>query len=402
MSNNNRERPILYDPRKAIEHIQTIPGLVPVRFFAVLFPLWYVEVTGKLEQSRPYELIEQYIERGIEEGQLHTTGTLADFFGLDSRLVEKVLVFLETTRHVTYTNGMWYLTDLGRRSVIVGRKIIPKETRQKLYFDAFHSRPLLREHYGNNLQIVEDFEADEITQSHRGGYQFHRLTSFQPWNPVVVSDLERRSDRALYNLREEIHNLQPIDKMQVYLPMYIFETRKHNGELYYVVYTHIRGRRDEFFEDIVNTYPEIQIVLSVLAEKVVRANERWAKWLASRGVPSALPVQLATGVWQVVLPKEAFRSQPEAFSVAEIGTYRLDEGYFLQIWCDDIELRRNAALDRTLKIIKSRKKSITGRDVEENLQRLAEQLRTRKLELTDVRQRAVETGLNEVVSTIDY
>lgn len=60
-----------------------------------------------------------------------------------------------------------------------------KETRQKLYFEAFHSQSLLREHYGNNLQIFSDLEADEITQAYKG-YQFHRLFSLRPWEPVKL------------------------------------------------------------------------------------------------------------------------------------------------------------------------------------------------------------------------
>jgi hypothetical protein len=361
-----------------------------------------VEVTGRQEQSRPYELIEQYIERSIAEGELYSIQELADFLGLDTRLVEKILFFLETIGHVTRTNSTWNLTDLGKKSILAGKKIIPKETRQKLYFDAFYLQPLLREHYGNNLQILSEREADGAAQLYRGGYQFQRLTSFQGWNEAAIQRLERRSDRALYNLREEIHNLQLLDRTPAYLPMYIIETAKKTGQSnqpHYVVYTQIRGWRDEFFERIVNTYPEIQRALA--AERPLKINDIWMKWLASRGVEHIIPVRLPTGVWQVILPKEAFRSQQGAFSVAEIGTYRLDQGYFLQIWCNDVVLRRDAALDRTLKIIKRRQKSITGRDVEEHLQRFAEQLSTRKLELADVRRRAQETGMTELLSTID-
>src|SRR5579884_2785306 len=195
MSDNDKGRVILYHPRWAIEHVQTIPELIPVRLFAVLFPLWYVEVTGRQEQSRPYELLEKYIERGIDEGQLHAVGALGDFFGLDSRLVEKILDFLETIGHVTHTNNIWNLTDLGKKSVAAGKKIMSKETRQRLYFDAFRSQPLLREHYGNNLQIFSDGEADGVTQTYKGGYQFQRLISFHPWDAAAIGELERRPDR---------------------------------------------------------------------------------------------------------------------------------------------------------------------------------------------------------------
>lgn len=399
------QRQPLYDPRHAIEHVQTLSGVTPIRLFAMLFPLWYVETTATQEQGRPYELIEQYIERGIEEGLLHTAKELAEFFGLDNRLVEKSLIFLETIGHITGSNSLYNLTSLGKRSVSEGKKYVEKETRRVLYFDGFHSQPLLQEHYGNNLRIVSEIEADEICRLYgraTRGYQFHSLFSMHPWRPEMLSALERRADRARYNLPEEIRGLRPLNVMQVYLPMYIIEVSKQASRsplAEYIVYTHIKGRRDMFFEHIINT--SLDISSALLVEKNLSLDERWADWLHKRGLTNTFPEQLTNGIWRVVLPKEAFSTQHIDLSIASIGTFHLEHGYFLQIWCDDVQIRREAALDRTLKIIQRRRKYITKEDIEENLQIFAKQLQTRDFYLEDVLQRAIETNKKDVLNILE-
>ena len=50
----------IYHPRRALEHMQTVQGIKPVRVFALLFPLWDVETTAVQEEKRPYELLERY------------------------------------------------------------------------------------------------------------------------------------------------------------------------------------------------------------------------------------------------------------------------------------------------------------------------------------------------------
>lgn len=398
------ERQILYDPRRAIEHVQTLPGITPIRLFAILFPVWHVETTTTQEQGRPYELIERYIERSIEDAALYTVRDIADFLGLDSKLVEKILLFLETIGHVTSSKEIWSLTPLGRKSVQEGKKYTSKEARHILYFDGFYSQPLLQEHYNNRLHILSEGEADEMSRLYSKGargYKFSSLFSLHPWRPEMLSALERRTNRSHYNLPEELHGLQPLNVMQVYLPIYIIEARKQSGPstlTQYIAYTHVKGRRDEFFEHIINSSRDISLALAV--EQGMEANELWSSWLKKKGLHNILPQQLANGIWQVVLPKEAFRTEQTELSIASIGTYHLERGYFLQIWCDDVQIRREAALDRTLKIIQKRRKSITKTDIEENLHIFANQLRTRDFYLEDVRQRAVETGMKDVLSIL--
>jgi hypothetical protein len=390
----------LYAPQRAIEKILALPNFTPVRLFAVLFPLWEVEVSGRYEQGRPYELIEKYIERGIVEAQLTTPHDLAEFLGLQEILVEKVLNFLETIMHVTRQNGRLVPTPLARQSVMEGKKYIPKETRRKLCFDGFRSRPLTSAHY-HRVRILSPYEAEALTERRQVGYQFQRLYSFGGWNPQAVINLGQQSDRSKYNVPDEVHHLTPLNLNNAYLPMYIIETRRKAAPdtPYYVVYTRIRDLRDEFFEDLINSSPEMSRAL--YSEFAHPVNELWRKWLSEMGLSDVPARQLASGLWRVTLTPQALRSSQVKLSVASIGTYHLERGYFLHIWCDDEPLRRRAALDRILKILNSRKRTTNLQDIQELLQRFAAQLQVSDCTLPDLLERARETKLSEMVKQLE-
>jgi hypothetical protein len=390
----------LYTPQRAIEKILALPDFMPVRLFAVLFPLWEVEVSGRYEQGRPYELIEKYIERGMVEAQLTTPHDLAEFFGLQESLVEKVLNFLETIMHVTRQNGRLVPTPLAWQSVQAGEKYIPKETRRKLYFDGFRSQPLTSAHY-HRVRILSPYEADTLSDSYQAGYQFQRLYSFAGWNPQAVSELGQQSDRAEYNVPDEVHHLTQLNLNNAYLPMYIIETRRRAAPTtpYYVVYTRIRNLRDEFFERLINSSPEMRKPLYNEFEHPV--NELWRKWLSEMGVTDVAARQLANGLWRVTLTPQALRSSQVRLNVASIGTYHLERGYFLHIWCDDEPLRRRAVLDRIIKILKSRKHAATQQDIQELLQRFRVQLQVSDCTLSDLLERARETGMSDLVKQLD-
>lgn len=400
MSEN--KRPVLYPPQRAIEHIQTMPGQTLVRLFAIFFPLWLVEASGTQEDARPYELMEHYIERGIGEGQLHTAGSLADFFCLDIKLVEKILLFLQTIGHVACTEGRWHLTQLGEKSRLAGKKFVRQEKRLKFYFDGFHSRPLLQEHY-NGIRPLAKEEIEEGARIYRGGARFHQLISFRSWHPAALSILEKQNDRARYNLPEEAHDIKVLEEpVLTYMPMYIIETKTQVAQSTaskYIAYTHVKGRYDQFFSSLVNEYQEVKSLLQ--AEKELRADALWSAWLATKGLAHIQPMQLANGVWQVILAPDVFSSQQKGFSLTDIGSYQLEKGYFLRLWCDDVSLRRDAALDHALKVIKGKKRGITKQELNEHLKLLSEQLHTRQLELKDVRQRAVDKEMMELVDILD-
>jgi hypothetical protein len=395
----------LYHPQKVIEDTLKEPDLVPVRLFALLFPLWRVELEGTFREQKPYALLEEYFERGIAEAQLQTTEELSAFFGIDSRLVAKVLDFLQTIEHVQYAEGRWFLRPLGLESLREGQKYIAKKNRQEYYFEALQNLPLTREHY-EKMQVYTEQEADELVKNYDGthrGYRCERPFNFSAWNAGAVADLARRSDRDQYNLRKEIRGVHQVSQPElVYLPMYLIEARKQHGQRVYLAYSRIRGRRDEFFERIVNTCPDIREPLAITAAKEQQERrDPWAYWLKKQGLSNLRPLQMPNGIWQLNLPAGLFRSSNPPLPIEKIGTYYLEEGHFLYLWCEDIEIRRNAVLDRTLHLIGQHKKSLTEREVVRNLQLLSEQLATRALDLNDLKRRAGETKRTALLNTVD-
>lgn len=394
----------LYHPQRIIEDAQKEPGLTPVRLFALFFPLWRVELGGTFREQKPYALLEEYFERGIFEGQLQTTQELSAFFGIDSRLVAKVLDFLQTIEHVQYEQERWFLRPLGQESLREGQKYIPKKNRQEFYFEAFQCRPLTREHY-DQMQIYTEYEAEELVtlyERSRRGYRCERLFSFHSWNVEAIDDLAHRPDRDHYNLRKEITGVHQVGQSElVYLPMYLIEARKSNNQRVYLAYSRIRGRRDRFFEYIINNYPEIRESLAITSSQNQQDKDLWMRWLTRQGLSNVQPLRMPNGIWQLNLPPALFRTSNPPIAIDKIGTYRLEEGHFLHLWCDDVEIRRNAVLDRTLHLIDQHKKSITEREVEKNLQLLSEQLATRILDLSDLKRRARETERTALLNAID-
>ena len=394
----------LYNPQKIIEEAQKVADLAPVRLLALLFPLWRVELGGTFREQKPYALLEEYVERGIFEGQLQTTEELSAFFGIDPRLVAKVLDFLLTIEHVQQEQGRWSLRPLGQESLNEGQKYIAKKNRQEFFFEAFQGRPLTREHY-DKIQIYTEEEADELVKvyerSHRG-YRCVRLYSFHPWRAGAIDELARRSDRDHYNLRKEIsgvHQAGPVEL--VYLPLYLIEAQRKNGQRTYLAYSRIRGRRDQFFEQLVNQYPDICESLAIDATKERSDKDLWTQWLKQQGLVNVLPMRMPSGIWQLNLAPDLFRLPKPPLSVEKIGTYHLEDGHFLYLWCQDLEVRRNAALDRVLRQIERYKKTITEREVEKNLQLLSDQLGTGKLDLHDLKQRATESERTALLRIID-
>lgn len=394
----------LYHPQRIIEEAQKEPGLAPVRLFALLFPLWRVKLGGTFREQKPYALLEEYFERGIFEGQLQTTEELSTFFGIDPRLVAKVLDFLQTIEHVQYERGRWFLRPLGQESLREGQKYIAKKNRQEFYFEAFRCQPLTREHY-DKMQVYTEQEAEELVtlyERSRRGYRCERLYSFHPWKAAAIDELARRSDRDHYNLRKEISGVHQVGQPElVYLPIYLIEARGRNKERTYLAYSRIRGRRDRFFEQIVNHYPDIRESLAVVSAQNQQDREIWTRWLTRQGLSNVQPLRMPNGIWQLNLAPDLFRESNPPIPLEKIGTYRLEEGRFLYLWCDDVEVRRNAVLDRTLHLIEQHKKSITEREVERNLQMLSEQLATRTLDLNDLKQRARETRRTGLLNAID-
>lgn len=404
MSGTDNQQVILnpiYNPRRALEHLQTIQDITPVRLFAILFPLWDIEITATQEESRPYELMERYVERGIDEGGFHTIEEFVGFLGLQLEIVQKILSFLETLGHVTRTGTSWDLTPLGRRSVREGKKYVAQEKRIRLYFDAYTSKPLRKEHYNRKtVHVFSPEEAATITHSKTWGYRFHLIMATREWQSASLRELEARINKAEYNVPPEMRSIQVLAVRPAYLPMYIIETAKntHESRPQYLVYTGIRERRDPYFEHIIHQNATVYAALQ--GERVLAQRDLWGTWLQEKGI-TGIPLELPDGTWQIALPASAFEGLQAKFATTRVGDYELRDGYFIQIWCQEKALRRKAALDRTLRLVKNQQRYIKWSALQEHLSLLATQLQISGLRIEDVQQRAIDTNMKELMTVLN-
>ncbi len=396
---------LLYHPIKALNHAQTISGLHPERLFPVLYPIWHVEVHADREEGRPYELIERYLERGILEGGIKDDHDLATFFGLDHRLVLRVLDFLETIGHVRRVKASWELTDLGRRSIAEGRTLIPKKALYTLYFDGFTSTPLYQEHYSKEGGL-KSLTADQVgKQIWWYGQQFRPFTYLGYWRSEVLQHLEIDKDRNRFNLPTASKNLRVKEDsvFQVYIPLYIIQARKDNGVVDYLVYSHIKGLRDTYFEDYIKKDQQTrQIILTALqSEQTSEMQKICSEWLKNQGLPEVVATTTRSGSWRISLPSEVFRRDHKAFQLTRMGNYELSRGYFFQIWCDETNLRRLAVMDKVLKLINPLQQN-NRQKIEEDLQRISQQLDIGQPgpELSTLLRRAEVTGQKQLVQIL--
>jgi hypothetical protein len=377
-----REGPLLYSPQRALEIVAATDGLLPVRLFSVLFPLWEVEVTGMQRRSQPYEMLDSFLERGIAEGELGSAAGLSAFFGLERNIMDKALARLQTMGHVQAgTDGGLALTELGRASLADGVCYRDLETRRKLYFEALNSRPLPQEHY--RLRILSEVEA----MSYSGRNTLLRLYRFRSWQRQAVADLERRPDRAKWNLPDEVRDLEERSVAPAYLPLYIVEARDratpgHFGARYMVL-SRVRGLQDTFFEELVNSEPDLLDPLYAEAKPDVKARmeEKIAGWDLGEKVRLAQP---APDAWRAIVAPEVFLGLRPSLTMADIGQYELVDGYCLQIWCDDPALRREAALDRALTSIAHWQRPTTQQTVGQLLETLVTRLQTREMDVAEL------------------
>jgi hypothetical protein len=379
-----KQQNIIYHPDRAIRFASQLPNLIPVRLFGVLYPLWQVEIDAVQEWKRPYALIEQYIERGIYECQLQTVEEMVDFFGLNVELVHKVLSFLATIQHVRQVDGHWELTPRGVRSLSEGTKhVVKQEKGQHLYFDGFCLNPLLKEHY-ERMPVVPDGEADIVTREFQSGYQFRRLYPQTHWKSLALDNLIRlpKSDQEKHNVPPESQDIKSTGQTRVYIAMYILEMRQCvTRRPQYVAYTHVKGFYDEFFSRIVNSTAEIHRALDAF-QKEENLFELWSDWLRRKELAILRPEQTDEGLWRVNLPSAQLQSR--GWPARKLGTYAKERGYFLQLWCNDESIRRQAVLEWGLQIVKQSYRTLRPERMDELLQQRSELLAVARVHLRDL------------------
>jgi hypothetical protein len=359
---------------------------VPRRIFALLLPVWRVEIRATVTEGQPYELIDRYLERGIAEAGLTTAAELARFFALDQTLVDRALRFLAAIGHLTDSGDRLGLTPLGEQSVRdkVRYEVI-REDRRTLYFDGFGSRPLTRPYYDS--RTVTMLTAAELGQAlaRDAGPRFIQLVSTYGFRPEALAELAGNRDRDRFNLPERIDRPEQIGTEQVYLPLYVLHATECSGRARHLAYTQASAEEDADLTALCEQTPEIAGVLDT-EERSARSRldgTRIADWLRSRGIADARPARLAGGTWRVTLPAASFGTDGP-MSISKLGSFVVLGSEFFQVWSADERVRQRALLERIDAYLGSRTRP-TQADVEPRLAQIATQLDLGALDLPALR-----------------
>lgn len=332
-----RAQPI-YTFHRALEMLAKEGTLFPLRLFSLFFPLYQVKVRGRQRRAEDYEELEWFFARGIEHARLDSVALLGDFYGLEEYLVRKVVEALKSIGHLVEEGGRLRLTPLGRESLQDGRRYELYESLQILYLDAFTCQPLPRTHYR-----LRFFAPGELQEGDRVPF------SFNVWRPEALTELAQRSDRAQFNVPDEVQSLEPLEVNMAYLPMHVVEAQRRDGDRELRVYSNIRGRRDDFFEKLMREHPEI---LESLLTDHRPPEEVITYGLKSKGLPAgSYHLDHAPGgEWRVTVPdswlQRARRDGSEC--LLDLGDYILAADYCVRVWSTNPVLRRRAALEKVL------------------------------------------------------
>jgi hypothetical protein len=390
MSTVTRGRRV-YPARRAVEHAVAVSGVRPLRLFPVLWPLWQVETTANVYDEQAYEVVDRFLVRAVLEAGLHQVDDLARFYGVPISLVRRCLAFLEVIGHVRVEVDTVRLTDLGYRSAQADIRYVPKESRQDLYVEQFTGQPLPRRYYEGSVPVFPTPEVPEDRLSDRSRF----LPLFAPtaFRAEMVEQLGQSQDRTEYNLPHLLRDLRVIQERDAFLPAYVIETADRG----LLVYTAVAAERDSLFEAACQRVPTIHNMIN--AEDKDDPREIWTAWLAEGKGGRGTLRQLPNGVWRATLRADAFG--PDAkLPLSRVGSFELRKRQFLQLWCDDADLRRRAVLERALAMTQAA--DVDSRaELERRTAALARQLDVTEPSVTDLRRYGEQQKRRAHVARLD-
>lgn len=397
-----RTRLIPYPEERALEDAAYARGVVPTRIFAVLLPVWCVEVKATVTEGEPYELIDRYLERGIAAAGLDTVADLARFFALDEILVDRALRFLTAIGHVTDSGGRLTLTELGHRSVHDQvRYVITREDRRKMYFDAFGSRPLTRRYYDTRTVTFLSGEALEAVLARRDGPRFQMLCCTRGFRREALTELACHPDRDHYNLPERIDGPESLGEEYVYLPLYIVRAVQQGGQVRHLAYTQVGSEADPDVTTLCEQTPEV-VGVCESEERAARshADQTWVtEWLRKRNLDGRGPVRLDDDTWRVTLPGASFDTTGP-LSISKLGSFVIVGNDFFHVWCEDERVRRRALLERIDSYLSSRVR-IDRTDTDQRITQIARQLDLGAIDVGTLHRMAVKAGKHGLAAQLD-
>jgi hypothetical protein len=373
-------RRIIYPATRAVENASALPGVRPVRLFPVLWPLWQIETSAEIYDRQDFEIVDHFVVRAIEEGQIRDSAELSRFLNVPAGLVERCLAFLRLIGHVT-ADGSLQLTELGRRSIQDGVRYVATKSRQTILIERQTGWPLPRAYYDANVPVLDTPEIEDGQLVDRT--RFLRVFTTVAFQPEVLRWLEDHPDRAQYNLPGQLRNLSNEGVREGYLPSYLIETADHK----ILAYTNVSEQRDTFLESLCN---RTSINNLIQAKGFGDPEQIWRKWLAKSTVFGGGRLHRSAQGWRIVLDASAFGDPPK-LPYHRLGAYQFYDSHFIQVRCDDPAARRRVLVTRSLSIATLPGIS-TEQELQDRIRDLASSLEVAEISVADLRAHAASTG----------
>ena len=384
---------LIYPARRAVEHAVTVAGVRPRRLFPVLWPLWQVETTATFYDEQPYDLVDRFLVRAVTEAELTRVDELVAFLGVPEAWARRCLRYLSVIGHIRLDGDLVRMTELGLSSARDGlRYVYQTESRQDILVERFTGRPLPRSHYAGSVEVLPSWTVDQGQLADRS--RFRPLNAPAAFRRELVEQLVDRPDRTELNLPAQLRHLRVVEDRDGFLPAYVVET-VDSGLL---VYTAAAADRDAFFEAACREAPVVHSVID--AEEPGDPRQIWTEWLAGpKTIRRGTLRQLSSGIWRATLHEDSFGGASK-LPLTRLGSFELRKHHFLQLWCQDAELRRRAAHERGLGLATTREVR-TLVHLESRVAELAVQLEVRAPTVAELRAYGEQHGMHAHVARLD-
>jgi hypothetical protein len=389
---------LLYSHYKALDQVQDL-GLIPLRLFRVLYPLWRVRVEGRQRISMEFDELEWYVERGLHEAGFSSVGELAAFFGLEQNLVQRLVNQAREIGHLTGDDEHLSLTELGLASVEARVRYQDQTISTELYFDALGNTPLSMEHF--KIPILESLPDKTPFQAF---YQFDHT-----WQEEALIRMLKSPEKQHFGLPDEITASQLLNHEPAYLPAYFIEVRENKSSSLprLLVFSQVRGLHDTVLEEAVNRDPTVYRALKAKtdsrAESVRRYFERSGlkkdAWYLNENGPWGAQVMVDG---QVFLPGSDMEAEESGrLSLRSVGRYALIYDWCIWVMCDDVNIRKQAAAEQLLEWLQGANATPSPVEINRKFAGLCQRLSIELLPAADVLALARQKGLARAAERLE-
>lgn len=394
----SRPEYLLYSHYKALDQVQEM-GLIPVRLFRVLFPLWRVKVVGEHQVVTEFDELEWFLERGLMEAGICSLDELAGFFGLEPAFARRLLGFARAAGHIVGDDNHLALTDIGAASVRDKVRYERQKTSLEFYFDALGNRPLTPEH--DKIPILESLPEKTPFQAF---YHFD-----QSWDPAALELLSTNPEKPGYRLPVETSSVRLINTEPAYMPAYFVEARekKPNSPLRLLVFSQVRGLHDQALEDAVNRDPTVYRALKAKTDSRAESVRRYFEqsglkkdaWYLNENGPWGAQVMVDG---QIFLPgADSDEDESGRLSIRSVGRYSLIHDWCIWVVCDNAAIRKQAASEQLLEWLQNVNITPGGKEIRRKLTELCQRLSIQELPITQVTILARQRGLTRAAQRLE-